>query len=157
MVETMAKNTAEEVPVGVIAQEMWEVIMDLDKDGRRLVKDEAKNKRQREREKKKKATAKAKKRAKREQKRRKQESRKKSRREETDSSDESSSTPAAPQVPNRRATPHTNPSSDKGWKSKSRDGGGRNGTLKPRRGCREDFEFRWINCRKDFHTNKGTS
>ena len=61
MVETMAKNSAEEVPMGVIAQEIWDVIMELDKDGRRLLKDEAKNKEQREREKKTKAKAKAKK------------------------------------------------------------------------------------------------
>ena len=63
LVETMAKNSAEEVPTGVIAQ-MWDVIMELDKDGSRLLKDEAKNRKQREREKRKKATAKAKKRAK---------------------------------------------------------------------------------------------
>ena len=61
MVETMAKNSAEEVPMGVIAQEIWGVIMELDKDGRRLLKDKAKNRKQREREKKKKAKAKAKK------------------------------------------------------------------------------------------------
>ena len=73
MVETMAKNSAEEVPMGVIAQEIWDVIMELDKDGRRLLKDEAKNKKQQEREKKKKAQAKAKMWAKKEQKRRKQE------------------------------------------------------------------------------------
>ena len=73
MVETMAKNSAEEVPMGVIAQEILDVIMEPDKDGRRLLKDEAKNRKQREREKKK-AKAKAKKRAKKEQKRRKQES-----------------------------------------------------------------------------------
>ena len=71
MVETMANNSAEEVPMGVIAQEILDVIMELDKDGRRLLKDEAKNMKQREREKKKKAKAKAKKWAKREQKRRK--------------------------------------------------------------------------------------
>ena len=47
----------------MIAQEIWDVIMELDKDGRRLLKDEAKNKKQRER-KKKKAKAKAKKRSK---------------------------------------------------------------------------------------------
>ena len=52
MVETMAKNSAEEVPMGVIAQKIWDDIMELNKDGRRLLKDEAKNKRQREREKK---------------------------------------------------------------------------------------------------------
>ena len=52
--------------MGVIAQEIWDFIMELDKDGRRLLKDEAKNRKQREREKKKKAKAKAKKRAKRE-------------------------------------------------------------------------------------------
>ena len=61
MVETMAKNSAEEVPMGVIAREIWDIIMELDKDGRRLLKDKAKNKRRREREKKKKAKAKAKK------------------------------------------------------------------------------------------------
>ena len=71
MVETMAKNSAEEVPMGVIAQEIWDAIMELDKDGRGLLKDEAKNRKQREREKKKKAKTKAKKRAKKEQKRRK--------------------------------------------------------------------------------------
>ena len=87
MVETMAKNNEEELLMGVIAQEICDVIMDLDKHGRRLLKDEAKNKRQREREKNEKAKAKAKKRGKREQKRQKQESRKKSRREETDSLD----------------------------------------------------------------------
>ena len=70
MVQTMAKNSAEEVPMGVIAQEIWDVIMELEKDGRRLLKDEAKNRKQPEREKKKKAEAKAKKRTKKEQKRR---------------------------------------------------------------------------------------
>ena len=34
MVETMAKNSAEEVRMGVIAREIWDVIMELDKDGR---------------------------------------------------------------------------------------------------------------------------
>ena len=61
IVETMAKNSAEEVPMGVIAQEIWDVIVELDKDNRRLLKDEAKNRKQRERENKKKAKAKAKK------------------------------------------------------------------------------------------------
>ena len=61
----MPKNSAEEVPLGVIAKEIWGVIMELDKDGTRLLKDEAQNKRQREKEKKK-AKAKAKKRAKKE-------------------------------------------------------------------------------------------
>ena len=75
MVETMAKNSAEEVPMGVIAQEIWTlswswIRMAGDSKG------EAKNKRQREREKKTKAKAKAKKRAKREHKCRKNESRK---------------------------------------------------------------------------------
>ena len=74
MVEAMAENSAKEVPMGVIVQEIWDVIMELDKDGRHHLKDEAKNRKQREREKKKKAKAKAKKRAKKEQKRRKQES-----------------------------------------------------------------------------------
>ena len=32
MVETTAKDNAEEVPMGVIAQEMWGVIMEMDKD-----------------------------------------------------------------------------------------------------------------------------
>ena len=91
MVEAMAKSSAEELPMAVIAQEMWDVIMELDKDGRRLLKDEAKNRKQREREKKKKAKAKAKKQAKKEQKRRKQESRKKAKRADTDSSADSSS------------------------------------------------------------------
>ena len=95
MVETMAKNSAEEVPIGVMAQEIWDVILELDKDGSRLVKDEAKNKKQREREKKKKAKAKAKTRAKKEEKRPKQESRKKAKRADTDSSDESSSSSAS--------------------------------------------------------------
>ena len=72
MVETAAKNRAEEVPMGVIAQEIRDVIMELDKDGRRQLKDEAKNKKQREREGRKKAKAKAKKRAKKEQKHQKQ-------------------------------------------------------------------------------------
>ena len=58
MIDTMAKNSAEEVPMGVIAQEIWDVIMELDK-----------NRKWREREKKKKAKAKAKKRAKKDQKR----------------------------------------------------------------------------------------
>ena len=58
MVEAMAKNSAEEVPLGVIAQEMWVIIMELDKDGRRPMQNEAKNKRQRERGKKKKVKAK---------------------------------------------------------------------------------------------------
>ena len=40
------KNSTEEVPMGVIAQEIYDVIMELDKDGQRLLKDEAKNKRQ---------------------------------------------------------------------------------------------------------------
>ena len=71
MVETMAKNNTEEVPMGVFAHEIWDAIVELDKDGRRLLKDEAKNKKQREREKRKKAKAKPKKRAKKEQKRRK--------------------------------------------------------------------------------------
>ena len=94
MVETTAKNSAEDVPMGVILQEMWDVIMELDKDGRRLSKDEAKKKNQRERGKKKKAKAKAKKRAKKEQKCRCQESRKKAKRAGTDWSDESSSSSA---------------------------------------------------------------
>ena len=45
-VETMGENSAEGAPMGAIAQEMWDIIMQLDKDGRRLLKDEAKNKRQ---------------------------------------------------------------------------------------------------------------
>ena len=41
MVETMAKNIAKEVPMGVIAQEIWDIILELDKDDRRLLKDDA--------------------------------------------------------------------------------------------------------------------
>ena len=36
MVETIAKNSAEEVPMGVIAQEIWDVIMELARGGRLL-------------------------------------------------------------------------------------------------------------------------
>ena len=43
MVETIAKNSAEEVPMGVIAQEIWDVIMEVDKDGIRLLKNQVKN------------------------------------------------------------------------------------------------------------------
>ena len=159
MVETMAKNSAEEVPMGVIAHEIWDVIMELDKDGRRLLKDEAKNRKQREREKKKKAKAKAKKRAKKEKKHRKQESRKKATRADTDSSDDSSSSSDSSDTTSSdsssESSSDSDSSSDKDRNSKSRDGGGRDGTLKPRRGRPEDFEFRWINGHKDFRTNKG--
>ena len=160
MVETMAKNSAEEVPMGVIAHEIWDVIMELDKDGRRLLKDEAKNRKQREREKKKKPKAKAKKRAKEEQKRPKSESRKEAKRADTDSSDDSSSSndswDTRSSDSSSDSSSDTDSSSDKDRKSKSRDGGGRDGTLKPRRGRPEDFEFRWINGRKHFRTNKCT-
>ena len=160
MVETMAKNSAEEVPMGVIAQEMWDVIMELDKDGRRLLKDEAKNRKQREREKKKKAKAKAKKRAKKEQNRRKQESRQKAKQADTDSSDDSStssdSSDSTSWDSSSDSSADSDSSSDKDRKNKSRDGGGRDGTLKPRRGRSEDFDFRWINGHKHFRTNKGT-
>ena len=160
MVETMAKNSAEEVPMGVIAQEIWDAIIDLDKDGRRLLKDAAKNRKQREREKSKKATTKAKKRAKKEQKRRKQESRKKAKRADTDSSDDSSSSsdssdPTSSDLSSDSSS-DSDSSPDNDRESKSRDGGGRDTTLKPRRGRPEDFEFRWINGRKRFRTNKGT-
>ena len=54
MVETMANISAEEVPMVVIVQEICDVIMELDKDSGRLLKDAAKNRKQREMEKKKK-------------------------------------------------------------------------------------------------------
>ena len=157
MVETMAKNSAKGVPMGVITQGIWDVIMKLDKDGRRL---EAKNKRQREPERKKKAKAKTKNRGKRERKRVKQESRKKSIQAETASSDESSSSNDSSHTTSSdlssNSSSDTDDSCDTDRKSKSWDGGGRDGTPKPRRGRPEDFEFRLINGRKHVCTNKGT-
>ena len=54
------QKTVQDVPMGVIAQ-VWDIIMELEKDDRRLHKDDAKSKRQRERERRKKAKAKTKK------------------------------------------------------------------------------------------------
>ena len=74
MVESMSRTSEkDEVPFGMVAQETWKVIIELDKDGRRFRKDEAKNKKQREKEKRKKAKARAKKKARKERKRRKEE------------------------------------------------------------------------------------
>ena len=112
MMEIMGKNSFEEVPMGVIAQEIWDVIMGLDRGGIWLLKDEAKNKRQREREKKQKAKAKAKKRARREQKCRKNESRKKSNRAETDSSDDSSSSSDSSDTTSSDSSSHSSSDSD---------------------------------------------
>ena len=77
MVESMSRTSTDEVPLGIVAQEIWEGIIELDKDGRQFVQDEAKNKKQREKAKRKKAKAKAKKKAWKERILRKEEDRKK--------------------------------------------------------------------------------
>ena len=160
MVEAMAKNRAKEVPVRVIAHEIWGIIMELDRDGRRLLKDEVKNKTEREKEKKKKAKAEAKKRAKKEQKRRKNEDCKKCKMAVTDSSAESSSSSDFSHYTDfgssSDSSSDSDGSSDREKRSKPQEHPGCDGTLKPRRGRPEDFEFRWINVRKHFRTNKGT-
>ena len=160
MVESMAKNSAEEMPLGVIAQEIGGFIIELDKDGTTLSTDKAKNKRQCEKVKKKEAKAKAKKLAKKEQKCRKHEDRKKltkavsysldDSRSFCDSSDTTSCDLASDLLSN------SNGFSDREKRNKLRDNGGRDGTLKPRRGRPEDFEFRRINGRKHFRTHTGT-
>ena len=50
MVELMIKDSTEEVPWGVVAQDIWGIVMELDRDGTRLLKDEAKNKKHCEKE-----------------------------------------------------------------------------------------------------------
>ena len=50
-VKTMAKSSVEELPMGVITQKIWDVIMYVVNNGTGLLKDEATNKKQREREK----------------------------------------------------------------------------------------------------------
>ena len=52
MVDSMTKNSAEEVQLGLVAHDIWGIIMELDRDGRRLLEDDAQKKRQRENEKK---------------------------------------------------------------------------------------------------------
>ena len=161
MVDSMTKKSTEEVPLGIVAQEIWGIVMELDRDGRRLLKDEAKNKKQREKEKKKKAKAKAKKRTKKEQKRRKHEDRKKSKMAVSDSSDESSSSSDSSDSPTSdsssdSSSDYSGSSFDGEKRTRPRDSGGRNGTMKSRRGRPKDFEFWWINGRQLFHTNKGT-
>ena len=146
MVELMATNRAEEVPLRVIAQEIWGIIMELDNDGRRLLKDEVKNKRQREKKKKKKAKVKAKKRAKMEQKCRKHKHRKKSKMAVSDSSDESSSfsdsSDSASSDSFIDSSFDSDSSSGREKRKKPRENGGRNGSMKPTRGRLEDFESR---------------
>ena len=125
-----------------------------------LLKDEAKNKGRREREKKRKAKAKVKKQAKREQKRRKHEGRKKSKMAESDSSDDSSSSGDSSDTTSSDLSSDSSSdsysASNRHKKSKSRDGGGRDGTSKPKRWRPEDLEFRWINGCKHFRICKGT-
>ena len=136
----MTKNSTEEVPLGVVAQEIWGIVMELDRDGRRLLKDDAKNKKQGEKEKMKKAKAKAKKRAKKEQKRKKHEDRKKSKMAVSDSSDKSSSysdsSDPSSSDSSSNSSSDSNASSDGEKRTRPRDSGGCDGTMKPRRGPR---------------------
>ena len=59
----MTRASTNQVPLGLVAQDLWKVILELHRDVQCFLKDEAKNKEQQQKDKRKKAKAKAKKKA----------------------------------------------------------------------------------------------